>query len=461
MKTGELRYGTDPAGGAPYLFQDKHNPDRMIGFEVDLMEAIGKRLGVTAKPVAIDWDQLVPALMRGDFDIALNGLEVTDERKGMISFSHPYYIFSQQITVRQDDARVKKFEDLRGRRVGTMAATLAKDMLEEHGQIKIVTYPGPIEIYGDLELGRIDAAFLDTPMAAFYAGPKPSLKNVGEPVGEGLYAAGLRKDSPILRDKLNAALKKLYSLGELKKIYDKWDLWTQNQEKLSGFFNDSAQTGAAEVSILKFIPLLLQGASVTIAISVLAMALAVGAGFALCVAKLYGNKFLRFLSHAAVEIIRGTPLLLQLYVIYYGLPTLGIKLNAFVAAVLGIGLNYAACESEIYRAGILSVPKGQDEAARSIGMSARQSLFHIILPQAFRVILPPSTNDFIALFKDTSLVSVITVVELTKVYNQAALSSLHFLELGFITAALYFAMSYPLAIWSRRLEANRQHAIIY
>ena len=158
--------------------------------------------------------------------------------------------------------------------------------------------------------------------------------------------------------------------------------------------------------------------------------------------------------------MRGTPLLIQLYLLYYGLPNLGIQLNAFVAAVLGVGLNYAAYEAEIYRAGILSVPAGQGEAARSLGMTHSQSIRFIIVPQAIRTIFPPSTNDFIALFKDTSLVSIITVSELTRAYSQAATTTYRFLELGLMTAALYFLMSFPLSVISSRME-KRQYAAIH
>ena len=152
-----------------------------------------------------------------------------------------------------------------------------------------------------------------------------------------------------------------------------------------------------------------------------------------------------------------TPVLIQLYLIYYGLPNVGIRLDAFSAAVLGLGLNYAAYEAEIYRAGLQSIPKVQMEAALSLGMSRVLAIRRIIAPQAVRIVIPPVTNDFIALFKDTSLVSIITVVELTKAYNILAVSSLKFLELGALTAILYFSMSYPLSLFARFMERRIKH----
>jgi polar amino acid transport system substrate-binding protein len=172
---------------------------------------------------------------------------------------------------------------------------------------------------------------------------------------------------------------------------------------------------------------------------------------------LYAIAPLRWLAIAYVEVIRGTPLLIQLFLIYYGLPEIGINLPAFYAAILGLGLNYAASESENYRAGIQSIPHGQTEAALALGMSRWQTLRHVILPQAFRFVIPPVTNDFIAMFKDSSIVSVITMVELTKVYGMLAMSTYDYIGLGLMTAAIYFALSYPASIFAHWLERKLRY----
>lgn len=455
LKRGTLRWCADTSGGAPYVFQDAQNPTRLVGFELDVMEALALSLGLTAQLVDIPWDQLVPSLLRGDCDIAFNGLEITPEREQTITFTNPYYVFSEQITIRKGGPRLKNLDDLRGRRVGTLSASLAHTMMSRHGRIEIVPYPGPVEPYKDLQIGRLDAVLLDVPIAAFYAAGNPQLENLPSLIGEGFYAGGVRRDSPVLLGKVNNSLNHLWASNEMEKIYVKWNLWNGRQQKLlKKTKNQDEKTNP--FSLAKFFPLLLNGAGITVLVSTLSMLVAVLLGFALCSGKLYGNKLTRWLCSGYVEIIRGTPLLIQLYLLYYGLPNLGIQLNAFTAAVLGLGMNYAACESEIYRAGLLSIARGQTEAARSLGMSGWQTLFHVTLPQAVKTILPPSTNDFIALFKDSSLVSIITVVELTKMYSQAATGTFRFLELGLVTAGLYFAMSYPLALLSRRLEEKER-----
>src|SRR4030095_3925167 len=167
--------------------------------------------------------------------------------------------------------------------------------------------------------------------------------------------------------------------------------------------------------------------------------------------RVYGAAPLRILFTTYVEITRGTPVLLQLFVIYYGLSSV-VRLPAFVAALVGLGLNYAAYESEIYRSAIEARPKGQLEAARTLGLSESQ-LFRLVRgPQAFRIALAPMTNDFVALLKDSSLVSVLTVVELTKQTQIFATNLGSWVVPGALCATLYLVMSLPLARFARRLE---------
>ena len=199
---------------------------------------------------------------------------------------------------------------------------------------------------------------------------------------------------------------------------------------------------------------------VTVQLTFVSMLLAMTLGLPIALVRLYGPAPLRLGAMVYVEFFRGIPVLLLLYFLYYGLPViadrydlpLSLKLQPMAAAILGFGLNYAAYQAEIYRAGIASIPIGQWEAGASLGMTRLHTFRRIILPQAIRVILPPSTNDLVALFKDTSIVSIIAVEELTKEYQVLAKSSLKYLEIGLVTAALYLIMSVPLGHLSRRLE---------
>ena len=219
----------------------------------------------------------------------------------------------------------------------------------------------------------------------------------------------------------------------------------------------AAGTAPAPTSVWKttvtYFPSLLQAAVVTLLLSCLAMALAVLLGVVIATGRVYGGPLTRALLTAYVELVRGTPVLLQLFVVYYGLAAV-VRLPAFAAALLGLGLNYAAYESEIYRSALEAVPKGQLEASRILGFREWQVLRLIRGPQAFRLALAPMTNDFVALLKDSSLVSVLTVVELTKRTQIFAANIGSWVIPGALCAALYLLMSLPLGHLARRLEAR-------
>src|SRR5207249_6256174 len=160
----------------------------------------------------------------------------------------------------------------------------------------------------------------------------------------------------------------------------------------------------------KYGGILLQSAGLTIILSVLSFPIAIALGLLIAVGRLYGPPLLRPFLATYVEVLRGTPVMLQLYFIFFFLPEVGINVPAFWTAILGLAINYSAYESEIYRAGLQAIPPGQMEAALSLGMSRALALRRIVVPQAVRIVIPPVVNDFIALFKDTSVCSVVTLV---------------------------------------------------
>jgi polar amino acid transport system substrate-binding protein len=457
---GELRWGADRQGGEPFVFEDPEHPSELRGFEVDLAAALARELGVKPRFVQNDWSTLVPSLERGTFDVALNGLEVTPARAGRIAFSRPYFLFAERLVVRADDQSAHRFPDLpslSGRRVGTLANSQAWDMLIAAGA-NPVPYEGVDEPYIDLEQGRTDAVLLDDIIVERYQPRHPTLRVVGD-VGEGRYAIGVRRDDGDLLPAIDRALDRIIASGELHRILAPYGLDGPRQDRLARLRDESAPAGAAATTRdavgarpldLHQLGLFLVAAVATLVISTAAMALAIPLGVLLALARLYMPR-VRPLATVYVEVVRGTPVLLQLYLLYYGLAGL-LPLGAWTAATVGLGLNYAAYEAEIYRAGIQAVPIGQMEAALALGMSRRLALRRIVMPQAFRVALPGVTNDFIALLKDSSLVSVITVVELTKRMTITAVDLRGWLAPGLLCAAFYFAMSYPLSRLARQLE---------
>lgn len=457
---GILRWGADAEGGAPYVFPDPQKPERLTGFEYDLAEALAAKLGLKAEMVQNQWDQLVPALQRGNFDILLNGLEITPEHLARVAMTRPYYVYTQQIVTRKDTDGLKRMEDLKGRSVGVLSGSVAQRLLEKLSGVDLKIYPGNVESFRDLKARRLEAVLLDLPIALFYAKPDPDLKLSGEPFAPGYYGIGVRKEDTLLLVTLNRTIEQLSQDHTLERIYRKYGLWDDNQTRLDEYRPESV-IERKQISTLrewpKYLPLLLRGAMTTVQLSLLAMALAVAVGLVLALMRLYGFLPLRWFARVYIELVRGTPLLIQLFLIYYGLPEIGIRFPAFQAAILGLGLNYAASEAENYRAGIQAIPGGQMEAALALGMTRGQALRHIILPQALRLVIPPVTNDFIAMFKDSSIVSVITMVELTKVYGMLAMSTYDYIGLGVMTAGIYFGLSYPASLFANWLEGRLRY----
>jgi polar amino acid transport system substrate-binding protein len=472
---GELRWAGDSEGGAPFIYQDPEDPSKLVGAEVELMALVAKELGL--KPVFVQnmWDGLIPGLDRGDYDVAVNAIEITPERAKQVAFTRPYFSTYEQLAVRREENGIESLADLKGRRVATYRGALAQGLLEERG-LKPVLYDTIDPMYRDLGFQRLDAVLLDQPIALYVAKPLPDVKFVGAPIGRLDYGMALPKPNRALRDALNGALQRLEAKGQLRLLWERWGLWNPIlagsasaavpqsepvalQAYLASRSAKETWQERAQRYAFKFTPLLARGAIVTVELSVLGMALAMALGLGLSLGRLYGPWWLRWPALAYVELVRGTPLLIQLFILFYGLPHFGVKLPPFLAAVLGLGLNYAAYEAENYRAGLMAVPVGQLEAALALGLSRAQGIRYVLLPQAWRNILPPVTNDFVSILKDSSLVSVITMVELTKVYGQLAATYYDWLGLGLLTAAMYFLVGLPfvaLARWTeKKLHPDR------
>jgi len=467
----ELVWAADAEGGAPYTFPNPRDPAEIIGFEVDLAAALAARMGRKARFVQNQWDGLVPGLERGEYDVVINGLEITPERAEKINFSDPYFYSTVTITRRVDDARIERADDLRGLRAGVLKVTFAEKYVRSVDGVEVHSYDSQVQPYIDLALGRIDAVVMDTPIALYYA-TGPQVKNIEIASARMMFGVGIRKQDVKLLHEVNAALDSMKRDGTLRKIYTDWAIYNAATAQAFGdrepVSNDNAPRyrdyldairtdrtfGQRLEQYRQYLPLLLRGALVTLEISALSMAIAIGVGLVMAVFRVFAPRIVAWPVVAFIEVIRGTPLLIQLFIIFYGLPSIGIRFSPLWAAVIGLGLNYAAYEAENYRAGIQSIPRGQIDAAVALGLTRLQTIRKIVLPQAVRLVIPPVTNDFIALLKDSSLVSVITMVELTKMYGQLAATNYDYIGIGLLTAAIYFLLGLPIARLSRLLEAR-------
>ena len=472
MQHGQPRvlvWGGDAEGGAPFVEADPADPSRVRGFDVEVADRIARGLGAgpTARFVQVQWSNIDQSVERGDFTLGLSGVEDTPARRARHAVTLPYFEFREVLAVRPDDQnRIHDLGDLRGRRVATLGATIAYDLLiaarDSTGMIP-VSFDDDVHPYADLVAGRVDAVLLDHIIA------QRALRRMGgrgfvilsQPVAVGHYVGVLARADSVLRDSIDAVLREAMRDGSLEQIYRRWSVWDDSQGVLFERILRTGAAGAAETpgrsgstapaQVVVYLPSLARAAGVTLLVSTLSMTLAVFVGLALASGRLYGSMPLRILTTAYIELIRGTPLLLQLFVIYYGLSGV-VRLPALLAAVLALGLNYGAYEAEIYRGALEAVSRTQLEAARTLGFSEAQILRLVRGPQALRYALAPMTNDFVALLKDSSLVSVITVVELTKQTAIYATNVGSWIVPGALCAIVYLAMSLPLARLARRLE---------
>ncbi len=463
-----LRWAADTESGAPYVFYDAESLV-MTGFEFDLVQALSQKMNREPRFIQNAWDGLILGLNNNLYDVAINGIEITEDRKKSVYFSEPYYATHVKIITKQGDTRFKKLSDLPSFKIGTLGGALSERILRSEEGVKIVTYESEALAHQDLLLGRTDAIFLDAPIAKYYSEVDKRFQIVPTEIGAMTYGIAISKKNPELLKSVNRALSDLINSGELKTIYEKWGLWnaataslfgdtTLNRLKPTAFDkykshlnNDRSWKDKFEI-YQKVGPLFLKAAWQTIKISFLAMIVAVVLGLLIVGLRLYGSRPLQYLTTGFVELIRGTPLLLQLFFIFYALPGIGIEIPALWAAIMTLGINYSVQESEIYRSGLTNIHKNQIEAAYMLGLTKWQTFWSIQLPQAIKLCLGPMTTDFIALIKDSSLVSVITLVELTKTYS--LLSSTYYEYFGFaiLTAILYLLIGMPLVILSRKLE---------
>jgi polar amino acid transport system substrate-binding protein len=465
----EFRWAGDAEGGAPFVEADPARPDVVSGFDVEIAELLARGLHRAPRFVMITFSSIDQSIARGDAEIGLSGIEDTPARRAVLSTTIPYYEFREVLSVRTADAsRFRTLDDLSGHKVATLAGTIAYEILlrasHDHG-IEVVSYEDDVHPYSDLVLGRVDAVLLDNVLAERRRRFISGFTIQPETVAVGHYIGVLSAAHAPLRDGCNEILRGAMRDGTLERIFRKWNVWNDDQPKLysrllagepvapvTGLDTSGSTASLSAIEATRrYLPTLLRASVVTIVLSCLSMALAVALGVLIATGRVYGVAPVRAVLTGYVEVMRGTPILLQLFVLYYGIAA-AIRLPAFGAAFLGLALNYSAYESEIYRSALEAIPVGQLEAARTLGLTTRQILVLIRGPQAFRLALAPMTNDFIALLKDSSLVSVLTVMELTKQTQIFATNLGSWVVPGTLCAALYLAMSLPLAALASRLE---------
>ncbi|MGI9068213.1 MAG: ABC transporter permease subunit, partial [Pyrinomonadaceae bacterium] len=402
-KSGELRIGTD----ATYPPLESSEGGTFTGFDIDLGNAIARELGVRAVWINSGFDGIFPALQNGTFDAVISSVTITPERSAVMLFSDPYYDSGQLIAVRKGTQGILKPEDLAGKTAGVQINTTAQIDLEKRKGIRIAAYNSIDLALLDLKNGRIDAVVSDAPVLRYMIRQSfPDLTTVGQRFTDEKFGVVLAQGNDDLRRAINASLWRITESGENARVNTKW--FGEASERAADQAASETPKRAFDFGLVRRTwSLFLSGVWLTAKLAGLSLILGLPIGLLLALARVQSSRILAAPAALYVEVMRGTPLLVQILFIYFVLPSFGISIPAFWSGIIALTLNCAAYISEIFRAGIISIDAGQMEAARALGMTYSQAMRNIILPQTFRRVVPPLTNEAIALLKDSSLVSVI------------------------------------------------------
>ena len=391
---------------APFEFTD--NTGKLIGIDIEILEAIAEDQNFNIEYELMPFSSGLQALESQQADGMIGAMGITEERKESFDFSDPYFQVGSMFAVKES-SDIQEIEDLKGHTIATKIGSQGHDIanrLQEDYQFEVVTFEDSVNMYQDVISGNSTAVIEDYPVMAYATKTGTiDLRLIGEEM-ELLdlgFAINKEGDHELL-DRFNAGLANIKESG----IYD------QIIERYTGDQVQKIDTSFVGQFLDNF-PALMKGLGSTLLITIISLLVAFILGTLLGLMKASHNRFLAAIATFYIDIMRGLPLLVLAFFIYFGLPQMtGVQFSNTLAGVLTLGLNAAAYVAEIVRGGIQSIAKGQMEAGRSLGLSRKTTMKKIILPQAFKMMLPSFINQFVITLKDTSILSVIGLVELTQ-----------------------------------------------
>ncbi|WP_458318450.1 ABC transporter permease subunit [Mycolicibacterium brisbanense] len=446
---GVLRVGTEGVY-SPFSYHDP-TTGQLTGYDVDVARAVAEKLGVRVEFVETPWDSIFAALEANRFDVVANEVTITPERQAKYDLSEPYSVGEGVIVTRADNHSINSLADLKGKVAAENATSNWSDVARKAGA-RVETVEGFTQAIALLNQGRVDLVVNDSiAVYAYLAETNDKSVRIAGTVGEkSEQGFAARKNSGLLPE-LNKALDELRADGTLASI---------SQKYLKANASGGPQAGQGPQpprSTWRLIgdnlwPLAKAAITKTIPLTVISFVIGLVIALAVALARLSSNVVLSNVARFYISIIRGTPLLVQLFIVFFALPEFGVKIDPFPAAVIAFSLNVGGYAAEIIRSAIQSIPKGQWEAAETIGLSYVGTLRRIILPQAARVAVPPLSNTLISLVKDTSLASTILVTELLRQAQIIAAPTFEFFALYGTAAVYYWVICLVLSFGQSRLE---------
>ncbi|MFD1465708.1 ABC transporter permease subunit [Lapidilactobacillus mulanensis] len=425
----------------PYEFHKTINgEDKVVGFDIDLARQVAKDIGVELRIKELGFNSLMGSLKTGKVDMIVSAMTPTPERRKEVAFSDSYLTVAQKVIVRKgEENKYRSVMDFKGQSVGVQKQTTQETTAkEEMSGAKVVSLEKVTDLILNLQQKKLSAVVVEAPVADAYVQTNKALALANIKFTNANYdcAIALPKGSPAYLASVNKTIKKVKSNGQFKE----WRK-TANEQ----MFTEQNFWQAYGSYFVK-------GTGITIVLTIIGVLFGSLLGTLLALMKRAHSKIIKAIATVYIQYFRGTPLLVQVFMIYFGTQVIGINVSAFVSAAIALSLNSGAYVSEVIRSGIQSVAKGQTEAARSLGLSSKKAMRLVVLPQAIKTILPALGNEFISLLKESAIVSVIGVGELmfqTTVVQGSSFKP--FLPLV-ITSLIYFVLTLILSLLLRYFE---------
>jgi His/Glu/Gln/Arg/opine family amino acid ABC transporter permease subunit len=450
-----LRVGTEGTY-PPFTFVDPRT-EELTGYDIEVMNAVAEEAG-WGEPeyVQSTFDALFPALDAERIDVIANQVTINPEREARYLFTRPYTYSRGVIVTAAGNDDITTLDDLEGLTAAQSETSNWAQVARDAGA-KVQSVEGFAQAAELLVQGRVDVIVNDNIAVLDYLATTGSddieiTGYAGDEVGE--QALVFRKADPALRDQADQALERLGADGTLAKISEDYfgaDVSVADPDEVEVGTSRDARTWVEVLQDAAW-PMVRGALKGTLPLTAISFAAGLLIGLAVALARMSPSRLLSHPARFYISLIRGTPLLVQLFIFFYGFPQVGLTLPGYLAACLALSLNVGGYAAEIIRASILSVPRGQLEAATTIGMERWQAMRRIVLPQAARIAVPPLSNSLLSLVKDTSLVSVVLVTDLFREAQNAAAFSGQFMPLYIFAALYYWVICFALSIGQNSLE---------
>ncbi len=436
---------------APFEFQDSNN--EFTGIDVDLLKEAAKMQGFNIEMKFIGFSAAVQSVENHQADAMIAGMTITPEREKSFDFSTPYFESGIQLAVKKGNDKIQSYKDLKGKKVGVKVGTESADYIMNHKDeygYTVKQFDTADQLYDAVKVNAVDAIMDDYPVIGYAISQGQALQTPIERVTGGKYGFAVKKgQNPELIEMFNEALAEMKRTGKYDQIVNKYIKDGSTTAEKADSVSEKGIIGILKNNY----GVLLSGLLRTIGLTLLSFAFALILGVIIGLMAVSHIKGLRVFASVYVDIIRGIPMMVLAFFIFFGLPQLiGFTIPDFTAGIITLTLNASAYLAEIVRGGINAVPTGQMEAARSLGLPYSKTMQKIILPQAIKIMLPSFVNQFVISLKDTTLISVIGVVELLQTGKIIVARTLQSADVYFIIAVMYLIVITSLTKFAKVLE---------